>query len=444
MEAMSIKPVNPKMSLDYSYFINGLSSRRRPGITRELTKKLYNAPKETISLAEGMPNDGSFPFEAINVVLKDGSTFTLQGGELAASLQYLPSQGYPPLLKTLKEFTYFVHEPPNWQGTDVIITNGSQCGISKSIEMCIEEGVPILVQNPLYTGTEIVMKPYRPQLLPIEQDEFGVIPEHLVATLEDWKCQCSTDPTKKMPKIFYINPTAANPTGVTIPLDRKKEIYRICCDYNILILEDDAYYFMDFQDAKPVSFLSLDVEGRVLRFDSLSKVLASGLRLGWVTGPKQLITNIELHIQSAYLHSSSLSQSMVNNIFRQWGFEKMLQHFATVSNFYRVRRDIIIAAMEKHLKGLCDWSIPSGGMFVWIKVRNVPDVYEMLMTRGLKKHVCFAPGQAFMADPTVACNYIRAAYSRASPKQIDKAMRLLAELIREEQALLRRKLDNFI
>lgn len=152
------------------------------------------------------------------------------------------------------------------------------------------------------------MKPYRPTLLPIEQDEFGVIPDHLISTLENWRSQCGTDPTKKMPKIFYINPTAANPTGVTIPLDRKKEIYKICCQYNILILEDDAYYFMDFQDGKPVSFLSLDVEGRVLRFDSLSKVLASGLRLGWVTGPKQLINNIELHIQSAYLHSSSLSQ----------------------------------------------------------------------------------------------------------------------------------------
>lgn len=106
-----------------------------------------------------MPNDGSFPFEVINVILKDGSSFKLQGGELAASLQYLPSQGYPPLLKTLKEFTFFIHEPPNWQNTDIIITNGSQCGISKSIEMCIEDGVPILVQNPLYTGTEIVVRP---------------------------------------------------------------------------------------------------------------------------------------------------------------------------------------------------------------------------------------------------------------------------------------------
>lgn len=430
--------------MDYSYFINDLSSRRRPGITRELTKKLYNAPKETISLAEGMPDDTSFPFERINVVMKDGSTFTLKEGELAAALQYIPSQGYPPLMQTLKEFTYYIHEPPNWENTDIIITNGSQCGISKSIEMCIEDGCPILVQNPLYTGTEIVMKPFKPTLLPIEQDHFGIIPEHLLKTLEDWEEKCKTDPTIKMPKIFYVNPTGSNPTGATIPMDRKIEIYQICCKYNILILEDDAYYFMDFQDAKPVSFLSIDTEGRVLRFDSLSKVLAPGLRVGWVTGPKQLIHNIELHIQSAYLHSSSLSQSMVHNVFRAWGFDKVLHHFSSVSKHYKLRRDLTIAAMNRHLKGLADWSVPSGGMFVWIKVRNVPDVYEMLMTRGLKKNVCFSPGQAFMADPTVACSYIRAAYSRATPKKIDKAFKLLAELIREEQALLRKKMENFI
>lgn len=101
---------------------------------------------------------------------------------------------------------------------------------------------------------------------------------------------------------------ASNPTGVTIPLERRIEIYRICCKYNIIILEDDAYYFLHFLDKQPVSFLSLDTEGRVLRFDSFSKVLSSGLRLGYLTGPKQLVQNIELHIQSSYLHSSALSQ----------------------------------------------------------------------------------------------------------------------------------------
>lgn len=102
--------------------------------------------------------------------------------------------------------------------------------------------------------------------------------------------------------------TGSNPTGVTMTLERRKEVYQICCKYNIIILEDGAYFFLHFLEEQPVSFLSLDTEGRVIRFDSMSKVLSSGLRLGWLTGPKALVKNIELHVQSSFLHSSTLSQ----------------------------------------------------------------------------------------------------------------------------------------
>ena len=119
-----------------------------------------------------------------------------------------------------------------------------------------------------------------------------------------------------------------------------------------------------------------------------------------------------------------------------------MEHLNFVKKYYKARRDLTIVSMERHLKGLCEWTVPTGGMFVWIKVHGVSDVYDMLMSRGLKKGITFVPGHAFMADPTKACSYIRASYSKASPKQIEKAMKLLAELIREEHLLLRRKLDN--
>lgn len=135
-------------------------------------------------------------------------------------------------------------------------------------------------------------------------------------------------------------------------------------------------------------------------------------------------------------------QVLTNNLFQTWGVDKLLEHFGTIRDFYRARRDFTLASMERHLKGLCDWSVPTGGMFVWIRVRGVSDVYDMLMKRGILKLITFVPGHAFMADPTEACNYIRASYSKATFKQIDMAMQLLAELIREEKQLLRRKIDN--
>lgn len=104
-----------------------------------------------------MPNEVTFPFQAINIVMKDGSSLSIQGQQLHSALQYIPTQGYPPLLKKLKEFTLLVHNPPKWQDRELIMTNGSQDGISKALEMIVEEGDSVLVQNPLYTGTEIIV-----------------------------------------------------------------------------------------------------------------------------------------------------------------------------------------------------------------------------------------------------------------------------------------------
>lgn len=132
----------------------------------------------------------------------------------------------------------------------------------------------------------------------------------------------------------------------------------------------------------------------------------------------------------------------MDNLLKVWGFDKLLSHFESARAYYKARCDFTIASMERHLKGLCEWSVPTGGMFVWIKVHGVSDVYDMLMTRGQKKHITFVPGHAFMADPTEACNYIRASFSKTPLKQIDRALKLLAELIREEKLLLRRKLEN--
>lgn len=113
-----------------------------------------------------------------------------------------------------------------------------------------------------------------------------------------------------------------------------------------------------------------------------------------------------------------------------------------IQDFYRVRRDLTIAAMERHLTGLCYWTVPDAGMFVWIEVIGLSDVYDMLMVRGIKKRVILAPGHAFMADSHQACNFIRAAFSKIDPTKIDQAMASLAELIREEHERLRLKLEN--
>ncbi|XP_035743764.1 kynurenine/alpha-aminoadipate aminotransferase, mitochondrial-like [Vespa mandarinia] len=417
------------LTMNYSSYKTELSKRRRGVITRELTKIAYSAPNSLVSLAEGMPNEKTFPFTEISVKLYDGSSFTLEESELSKALQYIPTQGYPPLLQTLREFQRRVHAPPLWESRDIVIVAGAQDGLSKTLESVIGTGDPIIVPDPIYPGVEVVVTPHQAELIPISQDDRGIIPEDMREILRKRILS-----GKKMPKIMYINPTGSNPTGVIIPLERRKEIYRLACEYDFLILDDDPYCFLNYSDEKPKSFLSLDTEGRVIRIDSFSKVISSGMRIGFITAPAPLLASIELHLQSSHLHAPSLSQVMLYKLFKIWGYEGMMNHMNRIKYFYKERRDVIVSLVKKHLNGLVDFAIPNSGFFLWIKVRGINDTWQMMMQKGIAKGVIMAPGASFTTDLSKPSNAIRASFSKASYEEMNLAMERLANLIRMELA----------
>ncbi|KAJ1526082.1 hypothetical protein ONE63_009247 [Megalurothrips usitatus] len=416
--------------MNYTRFLSEMSKRRVPSVLRELTKLVLAAPEGTISLSTGMPNPITFPFEEINVSLKNGDTFKVNGEELKSALQYQPSAGYTDLIKVIQNLQDKEHGPQDWNTRNVLITTGSMDGISRAVDMLLNYGDPIIVQHPLYSGMQSLLHPYNPKYILAEQDEDGVNPSTLRQTLEDYKKTGS-----KMPKVLYLNPTGANPTGTTLTTDRKKELYKIAQEYDLLVLEDDAYFFLHFLETNPVSLLSLDTDGRVLRFDSFSKILSSGLRLGITTGPQPLLRQIELHVQTTTLQTSSIAQVLAYQLFKTWGNDELQKHYRSVRNFYKERRNLMLDAAEKHLKGLAEWTIPKGGMFLWIKVHNVLDTYEMVMARGITEQIVLVPGRCFQADSSKPSPYIRAAYSIASKEEIDKGMARLAALIKAEQKL---------
>ncbi|XP_032682526.1 kynurenine/alpha-aminoadipate aminotransferase, mitochondrial-like isoform X2 [Odontomachus brunneus] len=391
------------------------------------SKLAYSSPKNTVSLAEGMPNEKTFPFTEISIKLYDGTSFTLNEKELATALQYLPTQGYPPLVQTLREFQRRAHAPPLWESRDIVVVSGAQDGLSKVLEAVIGTGDPILVPDPFYPGVEVVVAPHQAEIIAIPEDDDGPIPEILRETLRNRKLS-----GEKMPKIMYINPTGSNPTGIIIPLERRKEIYSLACEYNFLILDDDPYYFMHFDKEETRSFLSLDTEGRVIRLDSFSKVISSGIRVGFMTAAAPLVASVEVHIQSSHLHTPTLSQVILYKLLKMWGYDGMMGHYMRIRCFYKERRDVLAALARKHLNGLVDFNLPKGGFFLWIKVRGIKDTWKMMMQRGVKEGVIMAPGAAFMKDPTKPCNAIRASFAKVSYEEMDLAMERLAQLIRAE------------
>ncbi|EEB09965.1 kynurenine/alpha-aminoadipate aminotransferase, putative [Pediculus humanus corporis] len=427
--------IEQPISIDYDHFINDFSKLRQPSVIRELNKLYSQKTSDMVSLAGGLPNVTTFPFKEIQITLSDDSTISLKEKSLYDALQYIPTQGYPPLLEKLRTLQLKNHRPPCWDNSEVLITPGSQDGLCKAIEMSLSPGEPFIVQHPLYTGTDSILKPYCSDLIPVEQDGNGIIPELLKEELEKRIKNSSDSFTMKkgIPKLLYVNPTGANPTGVILSTERKKEIYKLACKYNLIILEDDPYYYLHFDDTRPVSFLSLDTEGRVLRFDSFSKIMSPGIRLGFVTGPKQLISRIELHVQAGALHACSLSQVIIDSFLEKWGFDGFFEHLESVRKYYKRKKEMMIAAAEKHLTGLAEWNNPTAGMFLWIKVKGLPDTFNLVGNECIKHGVMLVMGHAYSVYKDKPSSYLRACFSLATPEQIEVGMERLAKAIRVEQ-----------
>ncbi|KZC06543.1 Kynurenine/alpha-aminoadipate aminotransferase, mitochondrial [Dufourea novaeangliae] len=399
--------------MDFKRFITKVSNRRKPGILRKWAKIFMETPN-AISLANGMPNDKTFPFEEISIKYKGGHNIKLSGEDLRWSLQYGPSQGYLPLVKKMRDLQEYWHKP-KYNQWDVLVTPGSMEGCSKVFEMTLEIGDPVMVQVPAYNGTLNALTPFMPEFLEIAQDHDGIIPDEIMKI-----CKERSRDGKSMPKIIYVNPTGANPTGTVLSEDRRKRIYELARTYDFLIVEDDPYCFIHFLAKQPTSFLELDTEGRVIRLDSFSKTLSAGLRLGVVTAHTDFIKKLLLHMETTCIHASSMSQMLVYKLLDTWSMQKLEQHFDDIQRFYRERRDVMLASIQKHLTGLAEWDIPDGGMFVWIKVNGLDDVMELATKNCVSHGIFLVPGHAFNCDFGKPDQHLRLCYSYATTEEIEK------------------------
>lgn len=423
----------PSHAMDYDAFLTQTSRSRRESAIRGL-QPLTRIPG-MISLGAGNPSAETYPFKSATFELKDGQTVEIDGALMQKALAYGPTDGLPELVEWAKALQLREHAPPR-PGDDwtVAFTNGSQDAISKTLDMLVARGDSVLVEDPSYPGTLAALHPLGPNLVGVTTDQEGLVPEALAAVLDGWERERGELPK---PRVLYTVPTGHNPCGTTITAARRKAVYEIAQRHNLIILEDDPYYFLSL-DAPgadgvcrpPHSFLSLDTDGRVIRFDSLSKVLFPGLRLGFATGPKPLMYRLVLHMQSASLCPSGLTQVTAFALLRQWGEAGWAAHVQSVQAFYRARRDHFLQCAERHLTGLAEWRSPQAGMFVWLRLLGVQDSKALIEGPARDAKVLLVPGQYFAPDPAKPSNCVRACFSEASFENMDEALRRLAELLR--------------
>jgi len=427
-------PLNLLPEEFYGQFLSELAINRTDDAIRALMP-LENRPG-LISLLVGKPNTASFPITSLSFTAQDPNDpakdipIQLTPEELELGLQYSATAGIPQLVDWLYELQEVVHGRKQGEGWKLSVGNGSQDLIYKAVTSFINPGDPVFLEAPI--GVIPLFQTIRCDMYEVETDAKGICSHKLREMLENWPA------SKPKPKVLYTVPYGCNPTGMTATVERRREVLDLAREHNFIILEDDPYYYVYYGiAARPPSYFFLEREqpdvGRVIRFDSLSKVLSSGMRLGFASGPATLMRAIDRHSTNANLQPNSLAQVLAVSILSRWGHDGFLTHTERVSEFYRAKRDVFEDALRRHLTGLVEWSTPESGMFMWFKLLLTEDAgggdsEAAIRTHAFERGVLALPGTVFLPSGRKTA-YCRASFSLLEPDQVDEALRRLKEAI---------------
>eukprot|EP00197_Chlamydomonas_leiostraca_P013196 CAMPEP_0202877360 /NCGR_PEP_ID=MMETSP1391-20130828/30532_1 /ASSEMBLY_ACC=CAM_ASM_000867 /TAXON_ID=1034604 /ORGANISM="Chlamydomonas leiostraca, Strain SAG 11-49" /LENGTH=711 /DNA_ID=CAMNT_0049559387 /DNA_START=199 /DNA_END=2335 /DNA_ORIENTATION=- len=368
-------------------------------------------------------------------------------GQLAHdSQQYMFHSGHPPLLQWVRDVTQRCHSPRG--PTECAITSGAVHALNCAISVLCDRGDYVVCEEFAYThAPECVFKPQGLRMLPVAMDEHGMVP----GALRDVLAAAGTSPvTGRPPRVIYLIPAGQNPTGAIMPEARKREIYDICRQHGLIVLEDDAYYWLQYPRgdvpqaqqpglALPSSFLSMDTDGRVLRIDTFAKLLGPGYRLGWVAGHPTLVNKVAQAVQASSCGPSSLAQVVVSELLRGWGMEGFEAFLRRQQALYARRAAKAAAAARAHLQGLAQWRDPVSGMFMWLKLTGVRDVGPELVAALVESRVVVVPGRPFWTDLDKAeagapCPYVRITFGAVPEELIDTGFQRLASALRAAAA----------
>lgn len=420
-----VLPLTERDSIKEMPFVmrfSSLSNNLRQSPIRAVTLPAFERRSkghDVVSLAGGLPDESLLAIRSLGI---NGEAATTG---LNQALNYHPGIGVGVLVTKLKEIQHMLH-PGSYE---VACTCGSADGIIKTIELLSEPGDKILVENITWPGFLTQLSVRQRVVVPVTMDEHGPVPRSLDACL----AQLEKDDGDRTQRIFYTVPTGHNPMGITVPNERKQQIYEICRRRNVVLLEDDPYYFLKFNDeeaSQSSSYLSMDVDGRVVRFDSTSKIVAPGMRLGWVSASADFIAKYRLLSECTTGFPSGLSQmALLKLLESQQGW---LEHIDSIKTEYRRRRDVIQEALSRYLNTKAQWTLPSSGMFFWVKLLGVEDA-AVFQGRFTDAGVACVPGYCFYAEREPS-PYIRLSYAYGSYRDLEEGVKRIAQVLADASA----------
>lgn len=393
-------------------------AKRTSGLAASEVRALFAVASrpEVVSLAGGMPYVSALPEDLVV-----GAMDRVMREQGPVALQYGSGQGVPALREQVLDVMAL--EGISASADDVVITTGSQHALELFSKLFIDPGDVVLAEGPSYVTAMVIFRSYQAEVDHVPMDEHGLIPEALREHIARLKSAGRTV------KFLYTIPTFHNPAGVTLTWERRLEILEIARENDILVLEDNPYGLLYFEDKPPAAMRSVERDG-VVYLGTFSKTLAPGFRVGWALAPHAIREKLILANEAAVLSPSSFTQLVVSEYLRDADWRAQIDTFRGV---YRERKETMISALQEHLPEL-SWTNPNGGFYVWLTLPPHLDSKAML-PRAVTELVAYTPGTAFYADGGGRQN-MRLSFCYPTPESIRVGIRRLANVINGEQDLL--------
>ena len=370
---------------------------------REIFKVI--AQPGMISFAGGNPSLEALPDQQVSelaqyVLAHDGK----------AILQYGATEGYPPFVESLKSY---VEDQLGVSVPAVLPVTGSTQAMDLLCKALLDPGDTVLVENPSFLGNLQCLKLYQANLVPVESDEDGLIPDDLEQKIIQYH-----------PKLLYTIPTFQNPTGKTLPDSRRRAVANLANRYGIVVAEDDPYRDLRYEGEKVKAIKSYDQNGWVMFLGSFSKTISPGLRIGYIAGDAGIIRKCTIGKQSTDVHSANLNQAVVDQYLRR---NLLPDHIQTICKGYGAKMRKMLQYLEQFPDGV-RFTRPQGGLFIWAELPEHIDTVKLL-SKAVERKVAYVPGTYFCADGG-HLNTLRLNFSNADLATIQRGMALLDECLK--------------
>lgn len=381
----------------------------KPSAIREIFKSL--GTPGAISFAAGNPAPESFPvkeFAALSQKIFNENAIT--------ALQYGVTEGYPALRKLVEKrlsekFNIDVERDTT------IITSGGQQAIELVCKTLCNYGDVVICENPSFIGALNSFRSLGAKPVGVEMEDDGINVEKLEEVLK----------MHKNAKLMYLIPTFQNPTGITMSTEKRKAVYALACKYNVVIIEDNPYGDLRFAGEEVPTIKSMDTEDRVIYCGSFSKILSSGMRVGFACGNNEIMQKFVVAKQGEDVHTNQFFQMLCAEYISNYDLDK---HIEGIRKLYKTKGTAMIEALKKYMPKEVKFTSPEGGLFLWL---TLPDNMDMpaFVRKASENKVFVVPGVAFNCDESAPSQSFRLNYSMPSLEEIEKGIKILADLIRE-------------